>query len=127
MVRHTTRETTAEALFDQIWTELASELDQSAMAAGLDRCTFRWLLPELVHLLDSVPDHSTEQLKLTVRLRVVDWLFIEDAGDLVLPPDHEGMIEQLVMVLTLTLERLRHEAGETERRSTRGTSMLMCG
>ena len=127
MLPHHTRQMTAEALFDQVWTELTSKLDQSAMATRMDCCTFRWLLPELVHLLDAAPDQSTDQLKRTIRLRVVDCLFIEDAGDLALPPDHEGMIDQLVTVLTLTVERLRHQTGEAERWSTRNAGMLMCG
>ena len=127
MIQHTTRETTAEALFDQIWAELVWQLDDSAALVGLDHDRFRRLLPELVHLLDDSEDASTEPLDVIVRIRVVDCLFIDDSGDPVLPPAYEAVVDQLVAVLTETLVRLRRRTRSEGRCTAARSSTPMCG
>ncbi len=126
MIQHTTRETAADALFDQIWAELVGQLDASAAMVGLNHDRFRWLLPELVHLLDDSGDTSTEPLDAIVRIRVVDCLFIEDSGDPVLPPAYEAVVDQLVAVLTETLVRLRQQAIEAGQCSSGRDSTPLC-
>ena len=100
-------ESLAVEIFEHEWTRVA---DADALSVVLNPSP-RWLLPELVRLLDQC-DGPVRELEPTVRELILEHDFVEEPGDAVIDAGHHRRREQYVRALLRTLARLRQWALE---------------
>ena len=100
----------ANEVLESEWQRFVSRKQSSNSMSVFDICSLRWLLPDLVQMIQQSHERPVQELSPTIRCLLVEQHFADDNGDNVIDVQEEALVNEMVDLLVRVLLKVRAQA-----------------